>query len=253
MAIDDNTSYELTGAQVKDLANKIKGKAADNTFVGATSAAPGSKGLVPEPQAGEDTKFLSGDGTWQTAPIVNNGALTIQQNGTTLDTFTANSATDKTVNIQTITAETVAPAEEVGAITASMIANGAVTAEKIDWTTFDNSSANVGAVAVGTSYVTLTTIPITSDGLYFLIANLTRTSNSTSGAIVYLRFKRNSNTLRVFTAPTVPNYAGNHEPMNLGFVVFSASAGDSVTIDAMKDNNNYNSALGTQYSLVKIA
>ena len=68
MAIDDNTSYELTGAQVKDLANKIKGKAADNTFVGATPAAPGSKGLVPEPQAGDNTKFLSGDGTWKDVP-----------------------------------------------------------------------------------------------------------------------------------------------------------------------------------------
>ena len=67
MAIDDNTSYELTGAQVKDLANKIKAKAADNIFVGATSALPGSKGLVPQPQAGDDTKFLSGDGTWKTA------------------------------------------------------------------------------------------------------------------------------------------------------------------------------------------
>lgn len=67
MAIDDNTSYELTGAQVKDLANKIKAKADDNVFVGATSAAPGSKGIVPAPQAGDDTKFLSGDGTWKTA------------------------------------------------------------------------------------------------------------------------------------------------------------------------------------------
>lgn len=64
MAINDNTSYELTGAQVKDLANKIKGKAADNIFVGATSAAPGSKGLVPQPQAGDDTKYLKGDGSW---------------------------------------------------------------------------------------------------------------------------------------------------------------------------------------------
>ena len=71
-----------------------------------------------------------------TSPTVNNGALTIQQNGTTLDTFTANSSDDKTVNIQTITAETVAPAEEVGAITTNMIANGAVTASKVDWTTF---------------------------------------------------------------------------------------------------------------------
>ena len=75
MAIDDNTSYELTGAQVKDLANKIKGKAADNTFVGATSAAPGSKGLVPEPQAGDDTKFLSGNGTWQAFPTVKSSMI----------------------------------------------------------------------------------------------------------------------------------------------------------------------------------
>lgn len=72
MAIDDNTSYELTGAQVKDLANKIKAKAADNIFVGATSAAPGSKGLVPQPQAGDEGKALHGDGTWKdtTAKLV---------------------------------------------------------------------------------------------------------------------------------------------------------------------------------------
>ena len=34
-----------------------------------------------------------------TIPDVNNGTLTIQQNGTTVDTFTANSSTNKTVNI----------------------------------------------------------------------------------------------------------------------------------------------------------
>ena len=66
MAIDDNTSYELTGAQVKDLAAKIKSKATDSTFTGATSAVAGVKGIVPEPQAGDDTKYLKGDGTWAT-------------------------------------------------------------------------------------------------------------------------------------------------------------------------------------------
>lgn len=66
MAIDDNASYELTGSQVKDLANKIKSKAADSTFTGATSAVAGVKGIVPEPQAGDDTKYLKGDGTWST-------------------------------------------------------------------------------------------------------------------------------------------------------------------------------------------
>ena len=35
-------------------------------------------------------------------PDVNNGTLTIQQNGTTVDTFTANSSSDKTVNIECV-------------------------------------------------------------------------------------------------------------------------------------------------------
>ena len=37
-----------------------------------------------------------------TVPDVNNGTLTIQQNGTTVDTFSANSSSDKTVNIQCV-------------------------------------------------------------------------------------------------------------------------------------------------------
>lgn len=67
MAIDNDTSYELTGAQVKDLAQKIRNKADNNTFVGASSSVAGSKGLVPAPAIGDDTKFLKGDGTWATA------------------------------------------------------------------------------------------------------------------------------------------------------------------------------------------
>lgn len=112
MAINDNTSYELFGYQVKDLATKIKSKAE------ASSLAPvATSGLYSD---------LTGA---PTIPTVYNGTLTIQQNGTTVDTFTANSSADKTVNIETITAETVAPAEEVGAITSSMI----------DWTTMPGS------------------------------------------------------------------------------------------------------------------
>ena len=48
------------------------------------------------------TKYLRGDGTWQafpTIPTVNDATLTIQKNGTTVETFTANSATAKTANI----------------------------------------------------------------------------------------------------------------------------------------------------------
>ena len=35
-------------------------------------------------------------------PTVNDGTLTIQKNGTTVDTFTANSSSDKTVNIECV-------------------------------------------------------------------------------------------------------------------------------------------------------
>ena len=108
MAIDDNTSYELTGYQVKDLAGRIRQKA-------------DSASLAPVATSGLYSDITGAP----TVPTVYNGALAIQQNGTTLDTFTANSSDDKTVNIQTITAETVTPVEEVGAIKASMI----------DWTT----------------------------------------------------------------------------------------------------------------------
>ena len=119
MAIDDNTSYELTGAQIKDLTAKIKSKA-------------DSSSLAPVATSGDYNDLNN----LPTPPTVNNGKLTIQQNGTTLDIFTANSSDDKTVNIQTITAETVAPAEEVGAITTDAIADGAVTNTKIDFSTF---------------------------------------------------------------------------------------------------------------------
>jgi len=36
---------------------------------GATSRQAGTTGLVPAPQAGDQNKFLKGDGTWATAPI----------------------------------------------------------------------------------------------------------------------------------------------------------------------------------------
>lgn len=133
MAIDDNASYELTGYQVKDLAQKIRAKADY-----ASLASVATSGLYSD---------LTGA---PTIPTVYNGTLTIQQNGTTVDTFTANSATNKTVNIETITATTVAPAEEVGAITSSMI----------DWSTFGDqlSYFDIGSIRVAFGSATLTGI-----------------------------------------------------------------------------------------------
>lgn len=82
MAIDDNASYELTGYQVKDLAQKIRQKADS-----ASLASVATSGLYSD---------LTGA---PTIPTVYNGTLTIQQNGTTIGTFSANQSTDTTVNL----------------------------------------------------------------------------------------------------------------------------------------------------------
>lgn len=99
MAIDDNASYELTGYQVKDLAQKIRAKADSSSLANVATS-----GLYSD---------LTGR---PTIPTVNNGTLTIQQNGTTVQTFTANSATNKTANIDThngvLTANDLSPATD---------------------------------------------------------------------------------------------------------------------------------------------
>lgn len=82
MAIDDNTSYELTGYQVKDLASKIRAKADSSSL-----ASVATSGLYSD---------LTGA---PTIPTVYNGTLTIQQNGTQLGTFSANQSSDTTINI----------------------------------------------------------------------------------------------------------------------------------------------------------
>ena len=74
-------------------------------MVGATSSSNGSVGYVNAvpPKDGYNTKYLRADGTWQVPPdhtyTVNNATLTIQKNGTTVKTFTANASSDVTCNI----------------------------------------------------------------------------------------------------------------------------------------------------------
>jgi hypothetical protein len=79
--------------------NTITIKAKDMT--GATGSADGAAGYVTKPLIADKDKFLKGDGTWDTPaqPTVNDGTLTIQKNGTTVQTFTANQSGNATANI----------------------------------------------------------------------------------------------------------------------------------------------------------
>lgn len=69
MAIADGTSYELLGSQVKDLVQNIKARAYDRDLIGATGSSAGTRGLAPTPAAGDQGKFLRGDGTWANVPL----------------------------------------------------------------------------------------------------------------------------------------------------------------------------------------
>lgn len=52
-----------------------------STFKAATSSAAGGTGLVPAPAAGAQSKYLRGDGTWQTPPNTTYNVATDEANG----------------------------------------------------------------------------------------------------------------------------------------------------------------------------
>lgn len=61
--VNNNATIIDTALHAHDLAI-----AAITTMTGATSSEAGTGGLVPGPAAGDQDKFLRGDGTWQSAP-----------------------------------------------------------------------------------------------------------------------------------------------------------------------------------------
>lgn len=54
----------VTKKQLGDCLNRIADYF-DKDFDGATSSTAGEKGMVPAPAAGDNGKFLCGDGTWK--------------------------------------------------------------------------------------------------------------------------------------------------------------------------------------------
>ena len=59
----------ITAAQLGDVLDRVSDYfvLTNQDFSGATAQAAGAKGMVPAPSAGDNTKFLRGDGTWQSA------------------------------------------------------------------------------------------------------------------------------------------------------------------------------------------
>lgn len=96
----------------------------------------------------EFIKFIynSTTSTWSAeGASVNDATLTIQHNGTNVQTFTANQSTNATANIETIWADDIAPATQVPPITS----------ELIDWPTMEHWSITLSGnvtVTQGSAY-----------------------------------------------------------------------------------------------------
>lgn len=105
-------------------------------------------------------------------PTVNDATLTIQHNGTNVQTFTANQSTNATANIETIYADTIAPASPVAPISTSMVADGAITASKIDFTSFIAGTADFTAVSAGGSNDVSVNIPTQANTDYLIFLQL---------------------------------------------------------------------------------
>lgn len=77
--------------------------ATDTTYsnmTGASSSAAGAAGLVPAPAAGDQDKYLKGDGTWA---VVQSGPTVVQTTGqSTTDVMSQKAVTDIIGNIETI-------------------------------------------------------------------------------------------------------------------------------------------------------
>lgn len=135
----------------------------DTTYsdmTGATSSVAGAHGLVPAPAAGDESKVLSGAGTWvsqPTVPTVNDATLTIQKNGTTVNTFTANASSNVTANITVPTQFS----DLSGTITNNQIASNTIEKDRIKWSTmcsaFSGTTDGNGFIAVPTGTVKPTT------------------------------------------------------------------------------------------------
>lgn len=99
---DDITTSTATFTQAGSRANLVSGETAATLFGKIMKWFADLADLAFIAKDGQSsTKYLRGDGTWQTFPTINDATLTILQNGTTKATFTANSSTNATAGIVT--------------------------------------------------------------------------------------------------------------------------------------------------------
>ena len=141
MAINDNT--------VKWKISKVSGGTPE--MVGATSTQNGQAGAVPAPGAGDTTKYLRGDGTWQVP---------------TDTKYTHPSYTAKSSGLYKVAVDATGHVSETSAVTKSDITALGIPAQDTTYTLPNATSSTLGGVKVGSNIsVSSGTISLTKDNV----------------------------------------------------------------------------------------
>lgn len=122
-----------------------------------SGASAGATALQP----GDDISELNNDAEYITSadlPTVNNSTITIQKNGTNVDTFTLNQATNKTVNITVPT-----KASDINALADTTTISDLTTAAQLAAINSGATTTNIGQIATNTSNITSLTSTVTSN------------------------------------------------------------------------------------------
>lgn len=190
---------------------------------------------------------------------INDATLTIQHNGTTVQTFTANSNTNATANIETIYADTITPTTAVATIGTTQIAEAAVTSAKVDWSTMehwsivlpgDKTVSNTSAYQYKDVPDGSITINAVIGGVYLVLMNAAICC-TTAGTDCYVKVLLNGGNLILGSAQTT---AANKFATVSGAQVFTA-AQMSNTIKLQLGGGTANSSYmiaGTVVSSVQI-
>lgn len=142
--------------------------------------------------------FRANDTSNQTAyittPSVYDGLLTVKHNGTTVGTFSANSPSNSTANVETIYADPIASSAAITPLVqTSMIADGAVTADKTNFSAYGlNVTVQVGTDIDDNTPVYRTTLGSNSLAIatstWVLLGNLFGSGTGTVKTIYSLNF-----------------------------------------------------------------
>lgn len=127
-----------------------------------------------------------------------------------------------------------------------------ITSNVVSTASLQLDTGTVTPVSVGTSFVDLKSFNIQNTGTYMIWSEATRSGNSSSGCLLYMKVVKGTTDIVSAYNATVANYVGNHEPNISIAVAFTATAGDTVKIQIRKDRTDYASNLGCAYSLVQV-